>query len=194
MRIYTRTGDDGTTGLIGGKRLPKSALRIEAYGTLDELNASIGLSLTSTILPSQQAILALLKPVQNELFAIGSHLATPVESPYRASLPPIEPQWITRLEGEIDTAENLLPPLKNFILPGGTAFAAHLHLARTVARRAERLVVALAAETEVEPAVLTYLNRLSDWLFVQARHANFVAGETDIPWLPNTKPAVGTVS
>ena len=185
MRIAPRTGDDGTTGLIGGKRLPKSALRIEAYGTLDELNASIGLSLTSSILPSQVAIARLLTPVQNELFAIGSHLATPVESPYRASLPPIEPQWITRLEGEIDVAEAVLPPLKNFILPGGTPLAAYLHLARTVARRAERLVVALAAETEVEPAVLTYLNRVSDWLFVQARHANFVGGTADVPWVPS---------
>lgn len=185
MRIYTRTGDDGSTGLIGGKRLPKSALRIEAYGTLDELNASIGLSLTSSILPAQLAIATLLTPVQNELFAIGSHLATPVESPYRASLPPIEPAWITRLEHEIDAAETVLPPLQNFILPGGTPFAAHLHLARTVARRAERLVVALAAETEVEGGVLTYLNRLSDWLFVQARHANFTASTADVPWVPS---------
>jgi cob(I)alamin adenosyltransferase len=186
MKIYTNTGDDGTTGLIGGQRVRKCDRRIECYGTVDELNAALGLAaVTANELHARPSLLKVIREVQNDLFVIGSHLATPDESPYKASLPALDEAMITRLEMQIDAADAELPRLRNFILPGGTETAARLHLARTVCRRAERLLVEYSLDRPVPAILLTYLNRLSDWLFVQARLANQIAGVTDIPW---TKP------
>jgi cob(I)alamin adenosyltransferase len=181
MKIYTKTGDDGTTGLIGGSRVRKDDAAIECYGTVDELNASLGLA----AVVADEALSDWLRKIQGELFTIGSHLATPTDEKRAASLPEIDASWITRLESQIDDAEKSLPPLKNFILPGGTELAARLHLARTVCRRAERSLVNLHSQREVDPVILTYMNRLSDWLFVTARRANHAAGVADVPWTPN---------
>lgn len=179
MKIYTRTGDDGSTGMIGGSRTRKSDARIECYGTVDELNATLGVVAVS----ADASLLAALREIQGELFAIGSHLATPEGTPRAASLPAVDEAWAARLEMQIDAAETTLPPLRNFILPGGVESAARLHLARTICRRAERLLVAFAMDRPVDTVILTYFNRLSDWLFVQARLANHVAGEADVPWI-----------
>ena len=181
MKIYTKTGDDGTTGLIGGGRVRKSDPRIDCYGTVDELNAALWMAAVA-VDDGDDDTRAELRRVQNELFVIGSHLATPEDSPRTASLPPLEESAIARLEMEIDAAESELPPLRNFILPGGTEAAARLHLARTVCRRAERLLVEFSLERPVSPVVVAYLNRLSDWLFVQARRANHRAAVDDVPW------------
>lgn len=183
MNIYTRTGDDGTTGLIGGQRVGKDHARIDAYGTVDELNAALGVAVAAAERAGRSEFLTLLTPIQNELFAVGAQLATPPSSPYAASLPPVRAEWVARLEGEIDAAQKVLPALKQFILPGGSELAAGLHLARTVSRRAERLVVTLHRVEPIEEAVLTYMNRLSDWLFVHARLANHVAGRGDTVWV-----------
>ena len=177
MKIYTRTGDDGTTGLFGGGRVPKDDARIDCYGTVDELNATIGLAVT--VAPSDLA--AHLRAVQNELFVIGSHLATP-EPGRESRLPTLDESAIARLEMEIDAAEAELTPLKQFILPGGSEPASRLHLARTVCRRAERLLVGFAHDRPVPTILITYLNRLSDWLFVQARWVNRKLNVADIPW------------
>lgn len=179
MNIYTRSGDDGSTGLLGGSRTSKSDRRIDCIGAIDELNAGIGLAAVSA--DAQQ--LAALAVIQNELFVIGSHLATPDGVPAK-SVPPIQEAWIARLELEIDSAGQRLPPLRNFILPGGCEASARMHLARTVCRRAERMVVAFAQDHPVSPALIAYLNRLGDWLFVQARLANQLAGVADIVWHP----------
>ena len=185
MKIYTRTGDDGTTGLIGGGRVHKSDPRIECYGTVDELNAALGMAAVSAEgAGAPPDLRGRLREVQADLFVIGSHLATPDESPHKASLPALDEAIITRLEMQIDAAESSLPRLRNFILPGGTETAARLHLARTVCRRAERLLVDFSLDRPVPPVLLTYLNRLSDWLFVQARFANHAAGVPDVPWVP----------
>jgi cob(I)alamin adenosyltransferase len=178
MKIYTKTGDDGTTGLIGGERVRKCDARLDCYGTVDETNAVLGLAAVSAS-PEMGAIL---REIQNDLFVIGSHLATPAESTHAQSLPPLDESMITRLEMQIDAAEHVLPPLRQFILPGGTDCAARLHVARTVCRRAERLLVDFALDRPVPTVILTYLNRLSDWLFVHARLANHQAGVADVPW------------
>lgn len=178
MKIYTRTGDDGSTGLFGGSRVRKTDPRIECYGTVDELNAAIGLA----VVASSPQLRALLTVAQGELFVIGAELATPGGVPRPPGMEPLGAPSIARLEAEIDAAEASLSPLRNFILPGGCEAAARLHVARTVCRRSERLAVALAAEQPVDPMVITYLNRLSDWLFVQARWSNHAAGVQDVPW------------
>jgi cob(I)alamin adenosyltransferase len=175
MKIYTKTGDDGTTGLFGGHRVSKADPRIECCGVIDELNACIGLAAACTSSPQ-------LRDIQNELFVIGSHLATPAGSPSAGQLPPMSERMIIRLEHEIDTAETELPPLRQFILPGGSELGARLHLARAVCRRAERLLVALLVQGPTFPIILTYVNRLSDWLFVMARLANHRASTPEIPW------------
>ena len=181
MKIYTRTGDDGSTSLYGGKRVSKNDARVEAYGSVDELNAWLGL------VRSQQSgdfINGVLDRVQGELFTLGGELArgTPPASPSSTSL--IAQSHIDRLEQDIDEAQRVLPALNSFILPGGTQAAASLQLARTVARRAERAVVTLHAREPVRDELLRYLNRLSDLLFVLARRANHDAGRQDIPWSP----------
>jgi cob(I)alamin adenosyltransferase len=181
MKIYTKTGDNGSTGLIGGGRISKADPRLECYGTVDELNAVIGLAGAAG--DSRIAdVIDLLQTVQADLFVIGSHLATPENSPHRASLPPLDGSMAARLESEIDAAESELPTLRNFILPGGTEVSARLHLARTICRRAERLLVAWTADHPMSPIIIVYLNRLSDWLFVQARLCNHRSGVADIPW------------
>ncbi len=178
MKIYTRGGDDGTTGLVGGGRIKKDDLRLECLGEVDETNASIGLAAAA----ADETMLAALRIVQNELFIIGSHLATTDLEMAEMALPPLPAAAITRLEEQIDAAQEVLSPLAAFILPGGCEVAARLHLARTTCRRAERWVVRLAAQTSILPAIGIYLNRLSDWLFVQARLANHLAGVADVPW------------
>jgi len=178
-RIYTKTGDDGTTGLFGGVRVRKDHLRIEAYGTVDELNAIIGVVRG---LPMPPYIEQQLANISSTLFELGSDLATPLNPPPTYNIPRIGMEHIAELESLIDGFDETLEPLKNFILPGGCAASAHLHVARTVCRRAERCTVALAAEDNVGGFVVRYLNRLSDYLFTAARAINASHGVGDIPW------------
>src|SRR5687768_2848589 len=180
MKIYTKTGDDGTTGVFGGGRVRKCDARIDCYGSIDELNASLGVA--RVVAEADRQIAQMLQRVQNELFVVGSHLATPEDSPSTRNLPVLDEQMVSRLEMEIDQAEAELEPLRNFILPGGGELAARLHLSRTVCRRAERLVVEFSLDRPVAGVILTYLNRLSDWLFVMARLANRRAGVGDVIW------------
>jgi cob(I)alamin adenosyltransferase len=186
MKIYTRTGDTGTTALFGGQRIAKDALRVEAYGTLDELNAMLGLAVTG--LDQETAFLApLLSRLQSQLFNIGAELATlpeRVQNRLATRMPRVEAGQVAALEAAIDEYDAQLPALRQFILPGGTRLAATLHVARTVARRGERLVVRLAAQEEVSADILRYLNRLSDLLFVLARLANARCGVQDVTWQP----------
>ncbi|HYC60262.1 MAG TPA: cob(I)yrinic acid a,c-diamide adenosyltransferase [Thermoanaerobaculia bacterium] len=175
MKIYTRTGDLGQTSLFGGARVAKSDPRIEAYGTVDELTSHIGVART-TPLPSD--VDAILHQVQIDLFEVGAHLASPGTSRF----PGVDATRIEELERAIDAMEKELVPLTTFILPGGSSRAAHLHVARTVCRRAERLVVALQDETPATISTIAYLNRLSDYLFVAARFANKRADIEDVPW------------
>jgi cob(I)alamin adenosyltransferase len=177
VKIYTKTGDDGTTSLFGGERVPKDALRIEAYGTVDELNSLLGLA--RAFGPPEQ-IDDIVRELQNELFTLGADLATPAAKMVRR----IDADASALLERRIDRFDAELPPLKNFILPGGVQAAAVLHLARTVCRRAERLVVRLSRTEQDLGAVLVYLNRLSDLLFVLARATNALSNVKDIPWNP----------
>lgn len=177
MKIYTKTGDNGETGLFAGPRVRKDAPRIEAYGTIDELNAVLGCARCQ---PLPAEVDALLATVQNELFNLGAELAT--LDPGKLQLAVISAAHIAALEAAIDRFEAHLTPLRQFILPGGSAGAAWLHLARTVCRRAERRLVALAAAETISPHLLVYLNRLSDLLFVLARTANRAAGLADAPW------------
>ena len=183
MRIYTRTGDRGDTGLLGGGRVPKSHLRVAAYGDVDELNATVGWA--RAVEPAAFAA-ATLEAVQRDLFTIGGWLAAPQPRKVAKALARAElgPDRVTALERAIDAAESRLRPLDRFVLPGGSPKAAALHLARTVCRRAERGVVALArrGRAAVPPDILPYLNRLSDLLFVLARAANAEAGHGDVTW------------
>ncbi len=178
MKIYTKTGDSGQTGLLGGLRVAKDAPRIEAYGTVDELNAAIGIARSQA---PPDDIDRLLTQIQNTLFDLGAELAT--AGGHHRKPAKISESHIETLETEIDRFEAGLEPLKQFILPGGTPLAAHLHLARTICRRAERRVVTLVAaeNRELSPLIIVYLNRLSDLLFVLARSANAAAGEADVP-------------
>lgn len=180
MKIYTRTGDEGDTGLFGGPRVPKDHPRIEAYGDVDELNAFLGAARLEIAALDPQ-IDELLARVQNNLFDVGAELATP--DPQKSPRT-IGPSHIRALEEAIDRYEADLPPLKQFILPGGSPSGAQLHLARTVCRRAERRVIHLAATSgeQVASELIIYLNRLSDLLFVLARAANQLAGVPDVPW------------
>jgi cob(I)alamin adenosyltransferase len=174
-RIYTKTGDEGETGLFGGTRVPKDDARVAAYGDVDELNAAIGLAAS---LEPQGFNMAFLETIQRDLFTIGADLA----SPDPAKVPHIGQAQVGALEHMIDGHQAKLEPLQNFILPGGTPKAAAIHLARTVCRRAERAVVGLARRETISPAIVQYLNRLSDLLFVLARAANAQAGRPDVPW------------
>jgi cob(I)alamin adenosyltransferase len=178
-RIYTRGGDAGETSLGDGTRVAKHALRVEAFGTVDEANAAIGLARLS----APPEIDAMLARIQNDLFDLGADLCTPEDGRKAAGALRIQASQVARLEHEIDTLNAALKPLGSFILPGGSACAAHLHLARTVTRRAERLVAALAARETVNPEALKYLNRLSDHLFVLGRHVND-DGARDVLWTP----------
>lgn len=185
MKIYTRTGDRGETGLFGGGRVPKDHHRVEAYGAVDELNAAVGLAIVALETDGEQEIVARLRTIQADLFNIGSHLATPTaEEGGRASshLPPLPAERIAEMEAWMDEAEAELEPLRSFILPGGGEAAARLHLARTVCRRAERRVITLGHEATLDEGVVIHLNRLSDLLFTLARLANNRAGTPDIVW------------
>jgi len=179
MKIYTRTGDDGDTGLLGGLRVRKDSPRTEALGSVDELNALLGLARTEGLAADTDR---LLQRVQNELFALGAELGTP--NPKAESSPSIDGSHVAALEQAIDAAQQALPPLRQFILPGGTRAAATLHLARAVCRRAERRVVHLAGDPAEHGSkhLIAYLNRLGDLLFVLARAANAEAGQGDVPW------------
>ena len=174
-RIYTRTGDDGSTGLVDGSRRPKYSLRIAAYGTADEANSVIGIAR----LYADAEIDIMLARIQNDLFDVGADLATPGLA--STDLRAVEAQ-VDRLEAEIDVMNALLPPLNSFVLPGGAPAAAYLHLARTVVRRTERLAVEAGEQEPINPVAVMYLNRLSDHLFVLARHVNGAAG--DVLWVP----------
>ncbi len=181
-RIYTRTGDGGETALGDGARVAKYALRVTAYGTVDEVNATLGLAR----LQAEGEMDARLARVQNDLFDLGADLCTPdIENDATAKYPRLRivAAQVTRLEREIDAMNAALEPLRSFILPGGSALAAHLHLCRTVSRRAERNVVELAAAEAVNPEAVKYLNRLSDWFFVAGRIAND-DGRADVLWVP----------
>jgi len=182
-KIYTRTGDDGTTGLVDGSRVPKSGARVSAYGDVDECNSVIGL--VRLHLESRR-LDDMLSHIQNDLFDLGADLATPLPKDGEADSEwalRMTPAQTTRLETELDRLNADLAPLDSFVLPGGSAPAAYLHQARTVARRAERLMVAMADEADVNPAALTYINRLSDFLFVAARWCND-QGAMDVKWVP----------
>ncbi len=179
-RIYTRTGDDGSTGLFGGGRVAKDDIRVEAYGAVDELNAVLGVAIAFM---EDDGIRARLQRLQPDLFAIGAHLATPnAAAPAARHLPSLPETRAAEMEQWIDEADAELPPLRVFIMPGGRRDAAALHHARTVCRRAERRVVALAAEQDVPTAAIIYLNRLSDLLFALARLANHRGGAGDVEW------------
>jgi cob(I)alamin adenosyltransferase len=178
-KIYTKTGDDGTTGLLGAGRVPKDDIRVEVYGTVDEVNAALGVARSQALDPDADALVARL---QDELFVLGAALADPApDGPFHRT---ITARHVESLESTIDRLEEELDPLTQFILPGGTPAAAQIHLARTVCRRAERLAVTLARQPgqDVPETIVVYLNRLSDLLFVLARAVNRRAGVRDILW------------
>lgn len=186
MKIYTKTGDGGETGLFGGDRVSKASSRVDAYGEVDELNSVLGVVRTAYLGgAAPDAFDALLATIQSRLFDVGAELAN--AKGRDLGIPLVDDTDITQMEQAIDKAEEEVPPLKTFVLPGGSKLAADLHVARTVCRRAERRVVALAAEAEVRLEVIRYLNRLSDLLFTLARLANVRAGLSDVPWMGRGK-------
>jgi cob(I)alamin adenosyltransferase len=178
-RVYTRTGDDGTTGLGGGQRVPKDSARIAAYGTVDELSSALGTAIAAGL---DGRLASTLERVQNDLFNLGSDLCILEEDKVRMPVPVVEERHVLALETLMDELSAVLPPLDNFILPGGTPGAAHLHVARTVCRRAERQVLTLSRAEAIGPHTLVYLNRLSDALFVMARYENHQKGVPDVLW------------
>lgn len=184
MKIYTRTGDAGKTGLFGENGVSKASLRVAAYGDVDELNSVLGLARTEKIDDRTDALFA---SIQSELFNVGAELSTSPKYEKSLGIPLVSDTDIAALEAAIDEAEKELSPLTSFVLPGGTRAAGHLHLARTVCRRAERAIVALMAEENVRGEVLRYVNRLSDLCFVYARLANARAGVADVPWVGRGK-------
>lgn len=182
FRIYTKTGDKGETALFGGRRVPKSHLRVEAYGTVDELNSFIGLLRDST---EDRAVGDVLGQIQHRLFSIGAHLAS--DPAKTTAAPDLEPGDILSLEQAMDEMDSRLPELKNFILPGGHPLVSLCHICRTVCRRAERMVVALHYHEPVDERVLQYLNRLSDYFFMLARQLAQDAGVAEVVWNPRNK-------
>lgn len=180
FKIYTRKGDDGKTALIGGDRVSKHHIRVESYGTVDELNSQVGLVRSFLHQTEEEAILA---DVQNNLFTIGSYLASSPKSNF--SLPKFQEESIKKLEDEIDRLSGQLPELRNFILPGATQQGAHCHVARCVCRRAERLSVQLSDIEEIPTFIIKYLNRLSDYLFTLSRFLDQKFGGREIPWIPS---------
>ena len=179
-KIYTKTGDKGDTGLFGGQRVPKYSLRIEAYGTVDELNSFIGLTIIEV---KDQDVKNLLENIQNELFVVCSNLAAPdADKNDKLKIPAVEEEFILELEKSIDHFEEKVEPLKNFILPGGSKSAALLHVCRTICRRAERKVVELSSKEKVSGKIIILLNRLSDLFFVISRYENHLSGIPDVKW------------
>ena len=183
MKIYTKTGDTGLTSLIGGTRVPKSSLRIDCYGTVDELNSYVGLLRDQEVNAARRD---LLKEVQDRLFTIGSHLATDPDKEVRQRLPDLHAADVALLETEMDRLNEGLPLLREFILPGGHPAVSFGHVARCVCRRTERLVIALHAEAPVEELIIMYLNRLSDYLFVLSRQMAHELGVAEVTWKPRT--------
>ncbi len=178
-KVYTKTGDKGDTGLGGGQRVPKDSPRIVAYGTVDELNSHIGVAIACNLDPDLESKL---KTIQNELFHLGSDLCILEEDKKKFSVPTIEEKHVLELEKIMDNYSAQLSPLENFILPGGTSGAAHLHVARTVCRRAEIEVIALSRNEAIGEFVIRYLNRLSDTLFVMSRYENYQKNYQDVYW------------
>ncbi len=183
MKIYTKGGDKGQTGLFGGERVSKNSERIEAYGTIDELNSFIGLAVEEVKSPEIKTVL---QKIQNELFTLGSDLATPLdEKNEKYKIPRVPKSFYEEAEKQIDKIEEQLEPLQNFILPGGSKASALLNICRTICRRAERRVVALKASIDIGENIIIFLNRLSDLFFVLARYENMISGIPDIIWKPN---------
>jgi cob(I)alamin adenosyltransferase len=179
MKIYTKTGDGGDTSLFGGGRVGKESDRVESYGQIDELNSVLGMARAEGL----GTLDALTQTLQDQLFTIGSLLATPAGSKASAHVPQLRPEWVTAMESAIDEFDKELPPLTSFVLPGGTKAAAALHFARCVCRRAERRIVPIMRAGDVDQDIIVYLNRLSDLLFTMARVANHRAGVKDVPWV-----------
>lgn len=177
--VYTKTGDEGTTGLIGGTRVPKTHVRLEAYGTVDELNSYLGL--LTTYLNAEED-LCFVQRVQHKLFSVGSHLATDQEKVDLHNASIITREDVEQMEQEIDKLDELLPPLRAFVLPGGSRGAAICHVCRTVCRRAERRILTLSESCTISPELLAYMNRLSDYLFVLSRKVNFEEQKSEIFW------------
>ena len=180
MKIYTKTGDAGSTSLFGGKRVSKADLRIDTYGTVDELNSYIGLLRDQEVNAKRKNVLV---EIQDRLFTIGSILATEPGN-VKVKVPSLNEDDIVFLEREIDTMEEKLPPMRSFVLPGGHQSVSFCHVARTVCRRAERLVIALDAQEKVDPLIVKYLNRLSDYLFMLSRKMTAELGAEETPWKP----------
>lgn len=181
MKIYTRKGDDGTTGLLGGVRVAKHHARIEAYGNVDELNSYMGL-LRDLLVSSQHE--ALLLSIQDRLFTIGSHLAVDPSHEGKMKLPALTSEDVRSLEEAMDALDEVLPPMTNFVLPGGHVAVSHCHVARCICRRAERSIVFLHEQERVEPLILEYINRLSDYLFTLSRAVAMECGAIETPWIP----------
>ena len=181
LKIYTRTGDKGSTSLIGGTKVLKSDLRIEAYGTVDELNSYVGLCRD---LIKDESCIAILREVQDRLFTIGSSLACDPEKEPKMKIPDLKEEDVLLLEKEMDRMNESLPEMKNFVLPGGHPTVSHLHIARCVCRRAERCCVRLNEGKKEDPIIIKYLNRLSDYLFVLARYTTHLLQAKEIPWKP----------
>jgi cob(I)alamin adenosyltransferase len=180
-RIYTKSGDEGMTGLGGGRRVSKDSVRVSAYGTVDELNSTIGVALAMGL---TDRLASELGAIQNELFDLGSDLCWPEDDERRGAIPTVQPRHVEKLEGLIDEFNAVVGPLTNFLLPGGSPGAAQLHVARTVCRRAERAAITLSHEEPIGELVLPYLNRLSDALFVMARYENHERGIAEPLWKP----------
>ncbi|MFV1884347.1 MAG: cob(I)yrinic acid a,c-diamide adenosyltransferase [Balneola sp.] len=181
MKIYTKKGDGGSTSLYGGQTVSKSSKRIAAYGTVDELNSVLGMVIAEN---HSNKTNSLLNSVQEQLFILGADLATPFSKETRINR--ITEEEISFLEHGIDDMEEVIPPLKNFILPGGTKAGSIIHFARTVCRRAERLTVDCTTEEDISPEAIKYLNRLSDFLFVLGRYENHISGTEETPWIPKS--------
>ncbi len=186
MDLYTRRGDDGSTDLFGGERTGKEHARIEAFGTVDELNAWLGMVISAceATRPVHGRFAAILGEAQSRLFDLGADLATPADSPHRDKIAQVGPGHVTEAERWIDEIDGPNTSMRSFVLPGGTEMAARLHVARAVCRRAERRIVALTRSAEINPIAVSYVNRLGDLLFAMARRANTDAGVPDIPWTP----------
>ena len=178
--LYTRTGDQGTTSLVGGQRIKKNSARLEAYGTIDELSSALGMLGADPDCPDE--IKGQIRNVQNELFNIGGYLATAPEEGQKPECASVTDAKLAELEGWIDALDEQTPKIRAFVLPGGSAPASKAHMARVICRRAERRILDLADTEYVDPAVVRYVNRLSDWLFAAARYLNFILGVDEVVW------------
>lgn len=178
--LYTRTGDTGLTSLVGGERVAKNSARLEAYGTIDELSSAIGLVEADPQIAEE--LRGQLRAVQNMMFNIGSYLATAPAPGTEPRCAQITPEKMAVMEGWIDALDEQTPKMNSFVLPGGSTTAALFHMARTICRRAERRILDLSEESYVDPAVIQYVNRLSDYLFIAARYSNFILGTSDVAW------------